>query len=62
VQRRVTVLTSPYLACRNEEQIAEHIMHIREETGASYFAVSSGHQEAFAPIMHRLNRQAVEPV
>jgi probable F420-dependent oxidoreductase len=56
------LLTSPYFAFGNEEEIAEHVMAIREETGASYFAVSTGHQEAFAPIMHRLSSQAVEPV
>jgi hypothetical protein len=55
------LLASPYLACGTEQQIAEHLMQIREETGASYFAVSTGHQHAFAPVMHGLGKKAIEP-
>ncbi len=44
------LLTSPYLAYGTEQQIVEHFMHIRAETGASYFAVPTSHQDVFAPI------------
>ena len=48
------LLDSPYLAFGTDEQIAEHLIRVREETGASYIAVFPQLMEAFAPVVSRL--------
>jgi probable F420-dependent oxidoreductase len=48
------LLDSPYLAFGTEEQIAEHLTRIREETGASYISVFPHLVEAFGPVVNRL--------
>jgi hypothetical protein len=51
------LLTSPYLAFGTEEQITEHIVRIREETGASYFVVGAWSMDTFAPTISRLTHR-----
>jgi hypothetical protein len=52
------LLESPYLAFGTEEEIAEHLLRVREETGTSYFVVSSSQMDAFGPVVHRLTNFA----
>jgi probable F420-dependent oxidoreductase len=48
------LLDSPYLAFGTPEQIAEHLIRIRENTGASYITVLPHLMDAFAPVLSRL--------
>jgi probable F420-dependent oxidoreductase len=48
------LLDSPYLAFGTAEQIAEHLLRIRQETGASYIGVLPRLMDAFAPVVSRL--------
>jgi probable F420-dependent oxidoreductase len=48
------LLDSPYLAFGTDQQIAEHLIRIREETGASYISVFPHLMEAFGPVLSRL--------
>jgi len=48
------LLDSPYLAFGTDAQIAEHLLRVREETGASYVCVLPHLMNAFAPVLSRL--------
>lgn len=48
------LLDSPYLAFGTDEEIAEHIVRVREETGASYIGVMPHLMDAFEPVLTRL--------
>jgi probable F420-dependent oxidoreductase len=48
------LLESPYFAFGTEDEITEHLLRIREETGASYFSVFPHLVEPFAPVVGRL--------
>jgi alkanesulfonate monooxygenase SsuD/methylene tetrahydromethanopterin reductase-like flavin-dependent oxidoreductase (luciferase family) len=48
------LLDSPYLAFGTDKDIAEHLLRIREETGASYIVVLPHLMDAFAPVIGRL--------
>lgn len=50
------LLDSPYLAFGTDDQIAEHLRRIREETGASYIGVFPHIMEEFGPVLGRLAR------
>jgi probable F420-dependent oxidoreductase len=50
------LLDSPYLLFGTGEQIAEHLMRVREETGASYIAVFPHLMDAFQPVLTRLRK------
>lgn len=50
------LLDSPYLAFGTDGQIAEHLVRVREETGASYIGVFPHLMEAFGPVVSRLAR------
>jgi probable F420-dependent oxidoreductase len=57
VDGEVTVedlLDSPYLAFGTSEQIAEHLIRVREQTGASYIGVFPHIMDAFGPVLSRL--------
>jgi probable F420-dependent oxidoreductase len=57
VDGEVTVddlLDSPYLAFGTGAQIVEHLLRVREETGASYLSVFPYHMDALAPVLSRL--------
>jgi hypothetical protein len=47
------LLDSPYLLFGTDEQIAEHLINVREETGASYIAVFPHLMDAFQPVLNR---------
>jgi probable F420-dependent oxidoreductase len=48
------LLDCPYLMFGTEEQIADQLRRIRDETGVSYIGVFPHCMEAFAPVIHRL--------
>jgi probable F420-dependent oxidoreductase len=50
------LLDSPYLLFGTAEQIAEHLMRVREETGASYIGVFPHLMDAFQPVLTRLRK------
>jgi len=51
------LLDSPYLAFGTGEQIAEHLVRVREETGASYFGVFTHLMDALESVLSRLARR-----
>jgi probable F420-dependent oxidoreductase len=48
------LLDSPYLAFGTEAQIADHLLRVREETGASYISVFPADMDVFAPVLSQL--------
>ena len=50
----IPVLDSAYLAFGTSEQIAEYLIRVREETGASHISVLPHPLDAFAPVVSRL--------
>ncbi|MGN6794262.1 MAG: TIGR03621 family F420-dependent LLM class oxidoreductase [Streptosporangiaceae bacterium] len=48
------LLDSPYLLFGTQEQIAEHLQRVREETGASRITVFPHLMDAFQPVLTRL--------
>ena len=48
------LLDSPYLLFGTEDEIAEQLVRVREETGASYFGVFPHLMDAFEPVLHQL--------
>ena len=58
MDREMTVddlLASPYLAFGTDDEIAEHLVHVREETGASHSGVFPHLMDDFEPILNRLH-------
>jgi probable F420-dependent oxidoreductase len=51
------LLDSPYLAFGTSEQIAEHLVRVREETGASYITVFPHLMDVFDRVLSRLAKQ-----
>ncbi len=49
------LLDSPYLAFGTDDDIAEHLVRLREETGASYFGIFPHLIDVFEPILARLH-------
>ena len=50
------LMDSPYLLFGTGEQIAEHLIRVREETGASYITVFPHLMDAFQPVLTRLRK------
>jgi probable F420-dependent oxidoreductase len=50
------LLDSPYLAFGTGDQIAEQLLRVREETGASYIGMLAHLMTAFEPVLSRLAR------
>ena len=48
------LLDSPYLLFGTVDEIAEHLVHVREEAGASYIGVFPHLVDAFEPVLDRL--------
>jgi probable F420-dependent oxidoreductase len=48
------LLDSPYVLFGTEEQVAQQLLRLREETGASYIAVFPHLMDAFQPVLTRL--------
>ena len=48
------LLDSPYLLFGTEDEMAEQLVRVREETGASYFGIFPHLVDAFEPVLHRL--------
>jgi probable F420-dependent oxidoreductase len=48
------LLESPYFAFGTHDEIAEHLLRVREETGASYFSVFPHLVDALEPVISRL--------
>jgi alkanesulfonate monooxygenase SsuD/methylene tetrahydromethanopterin reductase-like flavin-dependent oxidoreductase (luciferase family) len=48
------LLESPYFAFGTVDEIAEHLLRVREETGVSYFSVFPHLVDSFEPVVGRL--------
>ena len=48
------LLESPYFSFGTADEITEHLLRVREETGASYFSVFPHLVDSFEPVVGRL--------